>query len=81
VESSSGASDRSADPNRNRLVRTCQPHTPNSDTPNRTHVVGWVNAAAIPIRKTATRAPHEVLAASANATIRDNRKSTVMLSR
>ena len=81
VESSSGPSDRNAEPSRNRLVRRCVPHTPISETPNSTHVVGCVNAATIPIEKIATRAPHDVRAASANATIRQSRNSTVMLSR
>ena len=81
VESSSGPSDRIAEPSRNRLVTRCVAHTPMSETPNKTQVVGCVNAAANPIMKIATRAPHDVLAASANATIRQSRKSTVMLSR
>ena len=76
VESSSGPSDRIAEPSRNRLVTRCVPQTAISDMPNRTQVVGCVNAAAIPIRKIATRAPHEVRAASANATIRQSRNRT-----
>ena len=81
VDSRSGPSDRIAEPSRKRLVTTCVPHTASSEIPNRTQVVGWVNAAAIPIRKIATRAPQEVRAASAKATIRLRRNSTVMLSR
>ncbi len=81
VDNRSGPSDRIADPNRKRLVTTWIPHTASNESPNRTQVVGCVKAAAIPIRKIATRAPHDVRAASANATIRLSRNRTVMLSR
>jgi hypothetical protein len=81
ADSSRGPSERIAEPSRSRLVRRCVPQTASRDTPNSTQVVGCVNAAAIPIRKTADRAPQDVRAASANATIRLSRNRTVMLSR
>ena len=76
-----GASAFSADPNENRLVRKWNPNTAISTTPKITHVVGCVNAAAMPIRNNAVRAPHEVLASCTNGIISDSRNSTVMLSR
>ena len=81
TENSSGPSDRSAAPNEKRLVRKCQPNTDSRMPPKITHVVGCVNAAAIPIRNSAVRAPHDVRAACANGIISDSRNSTVMLSR
>ena len=74
--SSIGPSDRRASPRRNRLVTKWNPNTARSVAPKSTQVVGWVNAAAIPIRKSAVRAPHDVRAAPRNASIRLNRKST-----
>ena len=81
TENSIGPSDRRASPRRNRLVTKWNPNTARSVAPKSTQVVGWVNAAAIPIRKSAVRAPHDVRAAPRNASIKLNRKSTVMLSR
>ena len=76
-----GASDFSADPNENRLVRKWNPNTAINTTPKITHVVGWVKAAAIAIRNSAVLAPHDVRAASTNGIINASRNSTVMLSR
>ena len=76
-----GASARNAAPNENRLVRKWNPNTAISTTPKITHVVGCVNAAAMPIRNNAVRAPHEVRASWTNGIISASRKSTVMLSR
>ena len=49
-------------PNEKRLVRKCQPNTASKIPPKITQVVGCVNAAAIPIRNSAVRAPHDVRA-------------------
>ena len=76
-----GPSDFSAEPKENRLVRKCQPNTASKIPPKITQVVGWVNAAAIPIRNSAVRAPHDVRAVSRNGIVRHNRNSTVALSR
>ena len=81
VAISRGPSERSAAPKENLLVKKWKPNTASNVIPNKTAVVGCVKATAIAIKKTATRAPHEVRAAPANATISDNRNSTVMLSR
>jgi hypothetical protein len=72
---------RNADPNENLLVRKCQPKTDTRMPPKITQVVGCVNAAAIPIRNSAVRAPHDVLASSTNGMIRHSNSSTVALSR
>ena len=58
-----GPSAFSADPNENRLVRKWNPKTASKTTPKITQVVGCVNAAAIAIRNSAVRAPHDVRAA------------------
>ncbi len=76
-----GPSDRSADPNENRLVRKWNPNTASSTTPKITQVVGCVNAAAIAIRNNAVRAPHDVRAAWRNGNVSARRNRTVMLSR
>jgi hypothetical protein len=76
-----GASAFSAAPSENRLVRKWNPKTAISTTPNTTHVVGCVNAAAIPIRNNAVRAPHEVRASCMKGIINESRNRTVMLSR
>ena len=76
-----GASARSAAPKENRLVRKWKPNTAISTTPKITHVVGCVNAAAMPIRNSAVLAPHDVRASWTNGIISASRNSTVMLSR
>ena len=81
TESSIGPSALRASPTLNRLVTTWSTNTARSVMPKSTQVVGCVNAAAIPIKKSAVLAPHEVRAAPRNASIRLRRKSTVMLSR
>ena len=81
IESNMGPSAFNAAPSENRLVRKWNPKTAISTTPKTTHEVGCVKAAAIPIRKSAVRAPQDVLASWTNAIMSDNRKSTVMLSR
>ena len=57
-----GPSALSAEPNEKRLVRKCHPKTASKIPPKITQVVGCVNAAAIPIRNSAVRAPHDVRA-------------------
>jgi hypothetical protein len=81
TDSNIGPSERRAEPSENRLVRKWKPKTANSTTPKITHVVGCVNAAAMPIRNSAVRAPHEVRASCTNGIIRESRNSTVTLSR
>ena len=81
IEESIGPSERSTGAIENRAVRMWNPNTASSTTPNSTHDVGWVNAAAMPIRKSADLAPQDVLAAWRNGSVSDNRNSTVMLSR
>ena len=81
VAISSGPSDRSAAPSENRLVRKWKTNTAIRVSPNRLALVGCVNAMAMAIRKTATRAPHEVRVAPENATTNEMRKSTVTSSR
>ena len=76
-----GPSAFSAEPNENRLVRKCQPNTDSRMPPKITHVVGCVNAAAIPIRNSAVRAPHDSRASSRNGIVRHSSRSTVALSR
>ena len=76
-----GPSDLSAAPSEKRLVRKWNPNTAISTAPKITHVVGCVNAAAMPIRNSAVRAPHEVRDSWTNGIIRASRKRTVMLSR
>ncbi len=81
TDRSVGPSERSAEPSRNRDVTRWNPKTARSVTPNSTQVVGCVNAAAIPIRNRAVRAPHDVFAAWRNGSINASRNRTVMLSR
>ena len=81
IDRSMGPSAFRAAPSENRLVRKWKPNTAISTTPNTTHVVGCVKAAATPIRNSAVRAPHDVLASWTKGIMSDSRKSTVMLSR
>ena len=81
VDISIGPSDLSAEPKEKRLVRKWNPNTAIITTPKITHVVGCVNAAAMPIRKSAVLAPHDVRASCTNGIMSDNRNSTVTLSR
>ncbi len=81
VDNSMGPSDFNAAPSENRLVRKWNPNTAIITTPKITQVVGWVNAAAIPIKNRAVLAPHDVRAASTNGIIKASRNNTVMLSR
>ena len=81
AESRPGPSVWRAEPRENRLVTKCMAKIARSDTPKITQVVGWTNAAAIPVRNTALRAPHDSRAGSRNASSRHRRNSTVMLSR
>jgi len=76
-----GPSAFNADPNENRLVRKCQPKTDSKIPPKITQVVGCVNAAAIPIRNSAVRAPQDVRASCRNGMVRHSRNRTVALSR
>src|SRR6478672_8208243 len=76
-----GPSAFSAAPNENRLVRKCHPKTARRIPPKITHVVGCVNAAAIPIKNRAVRAPHDVRASCRNGIVKHSRNSTVALSR
>ena len=76
-----GPSSFSGGPRWNRLVSRRSPNTAISEKPKITQVVGCVNAAAMPIRNIAVRAPHEVLAGAKNARISERKYRTVMLSR
>ena len=58
----------------NRLVRKWNPNTAISTAPKITHVVGCVNAAAMPIRNSAVRAPHDVRASWTNGIISDEQE-------
>ena len=58
---SDGPSSFSGGPRWNRLVSRRSPNTAISEKPKITHVVGCVNAAAMPTRNIALRAPQEVL--------------------
>ena len=78
---SDGPSSFRGGPRWNRLVSSRRPNTAISEKPKITHVVGCVNAAAMPIRNIALRAPHEVLAGAKNARINERKYRTVMLSR
>jgi hypothetical protein len=78
---SDGPSSFSGGPRWNRLVSRRSPNTAISEKPKITHVVGCVNAAAMPTRNIALRAPHEVLAGAKNARINERKYRTVMLSR
>ena len=78
---SAGPSDFSAGARWNRDVSTWNPKTPSIVTPNSTHVVGWVNAAAAPISSSAIRDPQCVRAGPRNGNVSASRNSTVMLSR
>ena len=78
---SEGPSSFSGGPRWNRLVSSRRPNTAISEKPKITQVVGCVNAAAMPIRNIAVRAPQDVLAGAKNARINERKYRTVMLSR